>query len=80
MSDANFQAHQREWQRQRSDLFAFEAKAGIRGDHERFNEANSDNDLRRLCFSVRDEELRQDLIAKYRNFLRHANGYNSHQD
>lgn len=75
MSDANFQAHQRESHHLRERLFALEAKAGIRDEPERFNEANRDNDLRRLYFSVRDKELRKELIAQYRDLLRHADGY-----
>ncbi len=76
MSDAYFQAHQSESHRIRQELFALEEKAEIRDEHERFNEANSDNDLRRLYFSVRNKEIRKELIAKYRDFLRHADGYN----
>lgn len=75
MSDANFRAHQREADRLRAELKELEAKAGVAEEHERFNEANRDNDLRRLYFSVRDKELRKELIAKYRDFLRHADGY-----
>ena len=75
MSDTNFQAHQREAERHRTELKDLEAKAGVAEDHAQFNEANSDSDLRRLYFSVRDKELRKELIAKYRDFLRHADGY-----
>ena len=75
MSEAYFQAHQSESHRIRQELFALEKKAGIRDEHERFNEANSDNDLRRLYFSVRDKEIRKELIAKYRGFLRYSDGY-----
>lgn len=75
MSDAYFQAHQSESHRIRQELFSLEEKAGIRDEHELFNEANSDNDLRRLYFSVRDKEIRKELIAKYRDLLRHADGY-----
>ena len=75
MAYENFNAYKREAHRLREGLKALEAKARIREEHESFNEANSDNDLRRLYFSVRDRELRRELIAKYRDFLRHNDGY-----
>lgn len=75
MTDTNFQAHQRETERLLARVYETETKAGIREAHAAFNEASSNNALRRLYFSVRDNELRKELITRYRTLMRHEDGY-----
>ena len=75
MPDLHFKAYQRELENLRAELHDAESMAGVREVSDSFNEAHGDNDIRRLYFSVRDKDHRQELIEKYRALMRHADDY-----
>ena len=52
-----------------------ETRAGVRESHENFEAYHGKSELRRLYFSVRDKELRKELIAAHRELMQHADGY-----
>ena len=75
MADTHFRNHQQESSRLRLALNDIEAKAGIRESLENFEIYHGNNDLRRLYFSVRDKELRKELISAQRDLWRQLDGY-----
>ena len=66
-TQTNYDRHLLKYGRLKAELEDIEVRAGIRERHAAFVEYNTDADLEKLYFSVRNKKLRKELIAHCRS-------------